>query len=98
VLVLQNLGLDRVPVWHYAVVVGLDGDELTLRSGTEERRIERSRRFLRSWERGSNWAFVALQPGDLPATATAGTYIRALAGAEPVLGPAAAERGYREAL
>jgi hypothetical protein len=98
VLVLQNLGIDRVPVWHYAVVVGLDGDEVILRSGTEERRIERGSYFLRSWERGSNWAFVALPPGELPATATSGAYVRALAGAEPLLGAAAAERGYRVAL
>ena len=98
VLVLQNLGVDRVPVWHYAVVVGLAGDEVILRSGTDERRIERGRYFLRSWERGSNWAFVALPPGELPATATPGTYVRALAGAEPLLEPAAAERGYRAAM
>ena len=98
VLVLQNLGLDRVPVWHYAVVVGLDGDDVILRSGTEERRVERSSYFLRSWERGSNWAFVALPPGELPANATSGAYVRALAGAEPLLGAAAAERGYRAAL
>jgi hypothetical protein len=98
VLVLQNLGLDRVPVWHYAVVVGIAGDEVILRSGTEERRLERSARFLRSWERGSNWAFVALPPGELPATATAGAYVRALAGAEPLLDATAAERSYRAAL
>jgi tetratricopeptide (TPR) repeat protein len=98
VLVLQNLGLDRVPVWHYAVVVGISGDEVVLRSGTEERRIERASRFLREWQRGSNWAFVALKPGELPATETAGGYVRALAGAEAVLGPSAAERGYRAAL
>jgi hypothetical protein len=98
VLVLQNLGLDRVPVWHYAVVVGLAGDEVILRSGTEQRRIERSARFLRSWQRGDNWAFVALRPGELPARATAQAYVRALAGAEPMLDAAAAERGYRAAL
>jgi hypothetical protein len=98
VLVLQNLGVDRVPVWHYAVVVGVAGDEVILRSGTEERRIEQSKYFLRSWRRGSNWAFVALAPGDMPATATAGAYVRALAGAEPVLEPAAAERAYAAAL
>jgi hypothetical protein len=98
VLVLQNLGVDRVPVWHYAVVVGLSGDDVILRSGKEERRIERGQRFLREWQRGSNWAFVALKPGELPATDSAGAYVRALAGAEPMLGPAAAERGYRAAL
>jgi hypothetical protein len=98
VLVLQNLGIDRVPVWHYAVVVGLAGDDVILRSGTEQRRIERSSRFLRSWQRGENWAFVALPPGELPARATAGAYVRALAGAEPMLDAAAAGRGYRAAL
>jgi hypothetical protein len=98
VLVLQNLGLDRVPLWHYAVVVGIAGDQVILRSGTEQRRIERASRFLREWKRGSNWAFVALKPGELPATGNAGGYVRALAGAEPMLGAAAAERGYRAAL
>jgi hypothetical protein len=98
VLVLQNLGVDSVPVWHYAVVIGLAGDEVILRSGTEERRLKHNTRFLRSWERGSNWAFVALPPGELPETGTAGDYIRALAGAEPLLEATAAERGYRAAL
>jgi hypothetical protein len=98
VLVLQNLGLARFPVWHYAVVVGLSGNRVILRSGTEERRIERAARFLRSWQRGSSWAFVAVPPGELPATATAGAYVRALAGAEPLLDAAAAERAYEAAL
>lgn len=98
VLVLQNLGIERIPIWHYAVVVGIAGGDVVLRSGTEERRIERGSRFLRSWERASRWAFVALSPGELPATATADAYVRALAGAEPLLDAAAAERGYRAAL
>jgi hypothetical protein len=98
VLVLQNLGLERVPVWHYAVVVGVDGDDVILRSGTQQRRVERGTTFLRSWQRGANWAFVALEPGEVPATATAAAYVRALAGAEPLLDAAAAERGYRAAL
>ena len=98
VLVLQNLGIDRFPIWHYAVVVGIAGGDVILRSGTEQRRIERGSRFLRSWQRGSSWAFVALAPGELAATATPGAYVRALAGAEPLLDTAAAERGYRAAL
>lgn len=98
VLVLQNLGLDRVPVWHYAVVVGTRADNVILRSGTERRRIESQRRFLRSWQRGGNWAFVVARPGELPATATAGAYVRALAAAEPLLERKAAERAYAAAL
>jgi hypothetical protein len=98
VLVLQNLGVKSVPVWHYAVVVGLSGGDVILRSGEEERRVESGARFLREWQRGSNWAFVALKPGELPATESAAGYIRALAGAEPLLGSGEAERGYRAAL
>ena len=98
VLVLQNLGFERAPVWHYAVVVGVADDDVILRSGTQQRRVERSSRFMRSWQRGDNWAFVALAPGELPATAEAATYVRALAGAEPLLEASAAERSYRAAL
>jgi hypothetical protein len=98
VLVLQNLGLERVPVWHYAVVVGISGSDVILRSGTEQRRVESGARFLRSWQRGSSWAFVAVAPGELPATATAGAYVRAVAGAEQLLDAAATERSYRAAL
>ena len=98
VLVLQNQGVERVPVWHYAVVVGIEDDNVVLRSGTEERRIERASRFLRSWQRGMNWAFVAIEPGALPTTATTGAYVRALAGTEPLLAPQAARRGYEAAL
>jgi hypothetical protein len=98
VLVLQNLGLPRVPVWHYAVVVGADGESMILRSGTEERRRERTARFLRSWRRGANWAFVAVEPGELPASATAPSYVRALAGAEPLLSATAVGAAYAAAL
>jgi tetratricopeptide (TPR) repeat protein len=79
-------------------VVGVAEGDVILRSGTEQRRVERAARFLRSWQRGASWAFVALEPGEMPATATAASYVRALAGAEPLLDAAAAERGYRAAL
>jgi hypothetical protein len=100
VLVLQNLGFERAPVWHYAVVVGYDpaSERVILRSGTERRRAERLGRFLRTWARGDSWAFVVLPPGELPATARAATYVRALAGAEPLLPAAAARASYAAAL
>ena len=87
VLVLQNLGIERVPVWHYAVAVGFDpaDERVILRSGTEPRRLEKTSRFLRSWQRGGYWAFVPVEPGELPASATPALYVRALAGAEPLL-------------
>lgn len=100
VLVLQNLGLPRAPVWHYAVVVGVDreADRVILRSGVERRRLERTSRFLTTWRRGDHWAFVAVEPGTLAATATPDRHVRALAGAEPLLSGAAARAAYDSAL
>jgi tetratricopeptide (TPR) repeat protein len=98
VLVLQNLGLPHVPVWHYAVVVGFDSEHVVLRSGTEQRRVERAGRFLRSWHRGEHWAFVVVEPGALPATAAPPQYVRALAGAEPFLRPGEAAAAFATAL
>lgn len=87
VLVMQNLGLPRFPVWHYAVVVGYDAERsrIVLRSGTEKRREEKIKRFLRSWARADRWAFVAVRPGELPATADAEAWSRALNDAARVL-------------
>ncbi|MEY6433868.1 PA2778 family cysteine peptidase, partial [Thioalkalicoccus limnaeus] len=58
VLVLQNLGIWRWPVWHYAVVVGFDAErqQVILRSGTTERQVLSARRFLMSWARADAWA------------------------------------------
>jgi hypothetical protein len=100
VLVLQNLGLERVPYWHYAVVVGVDAarERIVLRSGTERREVTRAAKFLRTWRRADDWAFVALAPGELPASGTAESYVRALAGAERLLEPAAAARAHAAGL
>lgn len=100
VLVLQNLGLRSRPVWHYAVVIGFDpeNDRVILRSGEEQRRMERTRRFLRSWALADNWAFVAVRPGELPVTAEPRPYTRALADAEPLLEPLRATQAYTAAL
>lgn len=77
VVVLQNLGLDALPVWHYAVVVGYDLGEghLLLRSGREARQALGLTTFERTWARGGHWAFVALPPGRLPATGEADAYL-----------------------
>jgi tetratricopeptide (TPR) repeat protein len=100
VLVLQNLGLGFLPVWHYAVVVGLDpiADEFILRSGTERRRHERAHAFLRSWQLADHWGFVALRPGQLPATVERTRYLEAVASAESHLPPQARREAYQAAL
>ena len=86
VLVLQNLGVSWYPRWHYAVVVGIDvaTGKLTLRSGTDRRRVIDSEVFLRTWQRGSYWAIVLLRPGELPARPDRDTYLTAVADFESV--------------
>jgi hypothetical protein len=100
VLVLQNLGFPAFPRWHYAVVVGFDpaANDILLRSGTERRRRESSGWFFRSWERAGNWAFVALQPGDVPATAEPVSYIELLEQRAGLLADAELDRAYAAAL
>lgn len=80
VLVLQDLGIAWLRRWHFAVVIGADDarDAVILRSGRERRRVARRPLFLESWDRGGHWAMVALPPGQLPATATAGSVVRTL--------------------
>lgn len=100
VLVLQNLGFARAPVWHYAVVVGFDAERgrVVLRSGEERRRTERAARFLRSWRLADYWGFVATEPGAIAAGATPARYLRALVDAERTLPAAALERAHEAAL
>ena len=100
VVILQNRGLSVAPQWHYAVVVGydLDAGELVMRSGTTEREFMRLDTFERTWARGGHWAFVALPPGKLPATATEAEVTAASVAFERVAAPAAAERAYEAAL
>ena len=84
VLVLQNLGSKRAPVWHYAVVVGYLADErqFILRSGDQKRYRVKAAKFLRSWQRADYWAVVVLEPGKVPDNVNPETYLRALAGFE----------------
>jgi len=100
VLVLQNLGLDLLPVWHYAVVVGINpaGDQVILRSGVERRRRSRATAFLRSWELADNWGMVVLRPGEMPVRVTQQRLLTAIALAEPMLSVEARKRAYSAAL
>jgi hypothetical protein len=81
VLVLQNLGASWMPVWHFAVLVGVDPRARTvvLRSGTERRLTADVDEFLRSWADGGHWALVALRPGELPVRPERARYLRAVA-------------------
>jgi len=99
VIVLQNLRFEYLPQWHYAVVVGYDlsSQDVILRSGTEKRLLVRQRDFENSWSKAGHWAFVAVRPGQLPATASEDDLVAAAADLERV-SPEAAREAYRGAL
>ena len=99
VLVLQNLGLAWLPVWHYAVVVGYDAtaDALLLRSGAERRKITNADDFSRSWKLAENWGVVLLDPAESPGALDATRYLSAVAGLEAAGKLEAASRAYTTA-
>lgn len=78
VLVFQNLALQWVPQWHYAVVVGynLNTQQLILRSGTTKRHIVPFATFERTWQRADHWAYVIVPPDEVPVTANVVEYSR----------------------
>lgn len=92
VVVMQNLSLPAWPVWHYAVAIGFDLGEKTLilHSGMEPERIESFRRFDATWARSGRWAFVALPPGEMPASSDGEATLPAIADFERVQGAQAA--------
>ncbi len=100
VLVFQNLGLERFPIWHYAVAIGYSAldDEVILRSGTTQRQIMPARRFMNTWERAGRWALVILKPGELPALPVKDTYIKSVAAMEAVAPPEILLKAYQAAL
>lgn len=68
VLLLQNLGFNWWPQWHYALAVGYDDParELLLHSGDEAYYRLSYATLERTWARAGHWAVLALPPGELP--------------------------------
>ena len=79
VLVFQNLAFEWMPRWHYAVVVGYDlaTEQLVLRSGTDKRRMISFKTFERTWQRAEYWAYILVEPGQIPVTAKPLNYTKA---------------------
>jgi len=100
VLVMQNLGLQSRPLWHYAVVIGYarDDDLIILRSGTQERQLMPGWLFLRTWNNAGNWGMVLLRPGQLPARPDRNRYLYSVAAAEGQVEPEAILAAYQAAL
>lgn len=99
ILVLQNLGLDIIPVYHYAVVTAMvGGDKIVLRSGTKKRLVMDTRKFLTTWRRTDSWGMIILKPGELPENSDPLKYLRTVNSFERTGNVKQAEKAYRAAV
>jgi len=80
VLVMQNLGLESLPFWHYAVVIGYDLEQqnIILRSGEISRLSRPFALFERTWGRSGYWSVVIVPVDVMPITATEQQFSRAV--------------------
>lgn len=97
VLVMQNLGYNWAPVWHYAVVIGYDinAQQLILRSAETRRWQTPFKTFERTWARSEHWGLVITQPDKIPATASRVDWLKTAYSLEETGQIQAAETAYR---
>jgi len=100
VIVLQNLGLSWIPVWHYAVVIGYNfiDNTVILRSGISERKVMSFFTFGKTWARSEYWGLIVLKPNQFPAIVRETDYLTAVFGLEKSRQYQAATEGYQTAL
>lgn len=81
VLVLFNLGLDSLPVWHYSVVTGFNkaSKEIFLAGTNNNQTWMTFDEFERFFQRGGSWAIVALKPPLLPVASSEQEIVTAIA-------------------
>lgn len=78
VIILQNLGLDWLPQWHYAVVVGYDlnTEDIILHSGQRKHYRQPLSVFERTWARANYWLLIPLPTTVASATLNPFIYTR----------------------
>ncbi len=84
VIVFENLALQWLPQWHYAIVFGYDlnTQKVLMHSGPEAFKRWDMKKFERSWKLGDYWGLVVLPPGDLAATLSEYSHSQAAAALE----------------
>lgn len=96
VIVFQNLGLEKVPKWHYALATGynLKKPEIILHSGDKQNLKMDLRVFEHTWRLAEFWGLLILNPGELSSTANDLSHTSAAAGLEALDNLEAAEISY----
>ncbi len=100
VIILQNLGLEFAPRWHYAVVIGYDRatNEVMLRSGTNRHEVMAMSTFEHTWARSGYWGMVVFRPGKLPQAVDRAALEKILTQLEKYADPAALLSWYEQAV
>lgn len=100
VLVLQNNGLAVYPVWHFAVVTGVDRarERILLNSGRTKGLEVSFSTFERTWARAGYWAALVLDPAALTESLDAPVVIRELAVMDSVGAVKDAQTGFARAV
>ncbi|WP_172959696.1 PA2778 family cysteine peptidase [Thiomicrorhabdus aquaedulcis] len=100
VVILQNLGLDVLPKWHFSVVIGVDFDakQWIVHSGEDAFRRMDFNVFERTWARADYWAMVVLSPEELPTMEELKAYGLAMVDFEQLGQLDMAKKGYEQML
>jgi tetratricopeptide (TPR) repeat protein len=100
VVVLLNLGLEWVPRWHFAVLVGYDlaAEEVDVHDGADAPSTMTLATFERTWTRAGAWALTVLPPNRLPARAAKSAVEEAALGLERAKRPLEAAIAYESIL
>ncbi|MFN4266419.1 MAG: PA2778 family cysteine peptidase [Aquabacterium sp.] len=96
-VVLLNLGLDWLPRWHYALVVGHDLIErdIILTSGTQALQRMPLHTFELMWSRAGQWGMVVSAPDKIPLAIQAAEAEKAALSFERVNPPASAAQAWK---
>jgi len=96
VLVLLNLGISALPVYHYAVVIGYepDSDSIIMRSGEDYRLLMSRQQFSSAWSKPGRWALTVPPAGTLPAKVNVERYLSSVIALESIGQWQAAQRSY----
>lgn len=72
-IVLLNLSVQWLPLWHYALITGHNTAQRSvyITSGTSAREEMSISTFMRLWERADCWAMTVRRPGNIPSKVTA---------------------------
>lgn len=79
VIVFQNLSIQLLPQWHYAVVIGFDSEKgtVTLHTGLTPNHEMSIELFERTWGRGNYWYLAPVPPKVTSSEMTPFTYVSA---------------------